>query len=130
MLLIVGLVPQEFGFASRRDGGTPQLPVVREDLFEEEPVASSFVNICKNGVLNGIEPSIRRWNKNVELFFRRLREEILFVEIYFGDESSGFGIRIDGGQTRADENNSGIGPVAVDEIKKFLSLRRIGGFRR
>ena len=61
----------------------------------------------------------------MELFFLRLGEEILFVEIDFGDEAFRLGIRIDGGQSRTDENDSGVRPIAVDEIKQFLGLRRV-----
>ena len=66
----------------------------------------------------------------MELFVLRLREEVLFIEIDFGDEAFGFGIRIDGGKPRTHQNDSGIRPVAVDEIKQFLRGRRICSFRR
>ena len=94
LLRIVGLLAHEFGFAFRRDGGTPQLPVVREDFFKEEPVPSIFMDIGKYGVLKRIETAVRRRHKNVELFFRRLSKEVLFVEIDFGDEAFCLRIRI------------------------------------
>ena len=100
LLRIVGLLAHEFGFAFWRDGGTPQLPVVREDLFKEEPVSSIFMDIGKYGVLKRIETAVRRRHKNVELFFRRLRKEVLFVEIDFGDHSME-----DGGSTTSTTAN-------------------------
>ena len=85
------------------------------------------MDIGKYGVLKGIETAVRRRHKNVELFFRRLRKEVLFVEIDFGDEAFCLRIRIDGGKPRADQDDSRVRPVLVDEIKQFLSFRRIRG---